>query len=247
MSKDTRNMSDHQDDRMETEDASYDTVTAESIPSIVGSSSGVLSSFISIVESLVEAVCEVFPECKASEETLSDFRLLVKPFPQMHQVMIAKWHETMSPYYDAVRRRDASALFTANISILQKMHFKDKWNDPDFDEQSRQYLYEYIDKLNSFAQVYMGVPSQMMGRIDQTAQALVQSLTDGSFNPATLDIQALSQSVLAGIPEEELAAFAANIPQLAAAVGSMGNMGDMSSFGNLANMFNFGNLAANTQ
>ena len=56
--------------------------------------------------------------------------------------------------------------------------------------------------------VYATVPSNMMTKITSVATKMAAELETGKLTPATIDIAAVGQSVVAGIDERELQQFA---------------------------------------
>jgi len=195
--------------------------------------SKIVGTFIVRLEELLDALSEVFPECKKVEKTLKDFRNVIKPYPSMHDMVIKQWHAEVSPHYDAIRLRDVEKLLAAEIGIFKKLDIVAKWRDNGFDESSRKILFDYLDQLNYHSQIHAAVPKDMMTKIEQTAMDIVNDMQSGNFNPQTFSLQSLTQNLMSGLTEKDLEQFAANLPNLQGTITSViqGNMGQLQQLG----------------
>lgn len=200
-----------------------------------GNSGKIVFAFITRFEELLQALTEVFTECQKTQKALQDFQTLVKPFPHMHEVIVRKWHQDIEMHYETIRKRDATVLLSADISLFNKLDMKTKWADPTFDQDSRTVLFDYLDQLNGYAAISQSVPGNMMKKIESTAMGLVEQLQSGQFQPDSFSLEKMTKSLLGDMSQEDLDEFAQNIPKLQ---GTIQNVitNNMSQLGGMNNM-----------
>lgn len=199
----------------------------ESLPSVKFA-----GAFIVRLEELLTTLRETFPECEKVKNAHDDFFKLVKPVEALHDFIVRKWHKDMKDHYETIRKRQVDELFKANISLLEKLDMKTKWQDPTFNEESREILFMYLEQLNSYADIHCSVPTHLMNKIESTAMKVVSDLQNNSFDPSSFNVQQLTESLMADMSEEDLNQFAQGIPRLQSTFQSIvGN--DMSSLTNL--------------
>jgi hypothetical protein len=201
------------------------------------------SAFILRLEELLSTLHETFPECPKVKSAHNDFHQMVKPVEPLHDHIVRKWHMDMHPHYETIRKRDIATLLEAKVSLLEKLDMKTKWQDPTFDNESREVLFVYLEQLNSYADIHCSVPGNMMSKIESTAMKVVSDLQNNSFDPNTFNVQQLTESLLSDMSEDELQQFAQGIPRLQSTFQSLvGN--DMSSLAGLASTpgINIGSL-----
>lgn len=216
----------------------------------------VIPAFVDTIEELLSGLREVFPECQAVNRKWLKFRAFVKPADETdeHGNVVAKaqikldgakmlmkdWHNQMGPHYETCRRRDIKALLESDLQILKDLDMRTKWNDPSFDAESRDTLFQYIDTLNMYAQMQF-IPSKMLHRIQGVAQMLADEYSSGQFDLAKVDIFAIGQKVMENTSEQELMEMASNMGQLQAMMRMGAPDGAPAELQGLASMV--GNLA----
>lgn len=173
-----------------------------------------VQSFLERLEDMLDALHEVFPDCKKVEKVLTDFRTMIKPNPGMHTFAIQGWHAEVSPYYEPIRRRDIDTLLHAEISMFRKVDIAGKWQDAKFNDESRQILFEYLDDLNKHACLYCALPQNMMSKIEETAGNLISKFETGEMKPEDMNFQQISQSILGDMTEQDKQDFMQNMPQM---------------------------------
>jgi len=192
--------------------------------------SDVLPAFVSTVEELLNGLFDVFPECDKVKKKLLKFRAFVKTPAVLDEqgavleeprikidgakMLIKDWHSQMSPFYDVVRRRDMATLFNSDLKIIEELDIRTKWQDPEFDQESRENLFQYIDSLNMYSQMYCSIPTRMLSKIEGVAQQLAAKMANGETNLASLDLFKIGESVIQGTSEEELMEFAGNMGEI---------------------------------
>jgi len=72
--------------------------------------------------------------------------------------------------------------------------------------------WDQINSLTSLAAVGNNIPTKMMGRIEDLANKLATDLMNGSAKLESLSLEDIGQQVLAGCEEEDMNAFAENLP-----------------------------------
>lgn len=125
----------------------------------------------------------------------------------------ARLHEVAARHTDAValcKARDAA--FAAEVLAS----FPDLGEEP-FDETQ----WEALERAVALATMETSIPSNMMRGIEDVASRLAQDIADGKTDLASLDVEAIGKSVLAGVSSEEVAAFAQNVDRILPALGAV--------------------------
>lgn len=187
----------------------------------------VRTSFIMMLKELLTDLTGVFPECDATKMALSYYETMVIPFVDVQEQFMEEWHKQMSPYYAAIQQRNADALFTAEIPIINKLTLREKWSNPTFDEASRSALWEYFDQLNSYVKVKKGIPTGMMNNMQSLAQELLQKIQNGQLDPQEMSIENISQRVMNTSSPEEMNQFSQALPYMADSITSLSKNNQM--------------------
>lgn len=188
--------------------------------------------FVELLENLLGGVHEVFPECHETEDALRMFRLLVKGDAQREADVVKTCHAVFREHGDAIKARDPEALFRVaeDTDLLRGLRLREKWEDPEFEEASRENLWNYVTTLKSYAELHEAVPGKVLGKIERTAGELTEKLRRGELDLGTLDVAALGQAFSADFSEEELRQFESQLPQVlssvAEVVGALGKTHD---------------------
>lgn len=210
------------------------------VPSATNDSAGnphrIRSGFISLTESLLNSICEVFPECEGTQLTLQLFQRLVKGKEDAEDKFIRKCHKTFQENGDDIKAKDPGALFAicGDISILKEVGIEEKWKDPDFSEDSKEHLWQYIFSLRTCSDLYCAVPTRVMGKIETIASGLGEQLRSGNLDLKSMDVSALGKDLVATLSADELAQFEGNLPSIYDSIGEVANaMSRQSGGGNI--------------
>jgi hypothetical protein len=157
-------------------------------------STATLNKFCNTMLEFLESVNEVFPECVDTASALMQMRVLMSTnMMETKDKLVREWHNKMGPHYEACGKRNDNMILNAEIPMLSKFHIAEKWQDPEFDQDSKDAMWEYINMMNKLAAVHCaGTPSSMGMLHEATAKFMqsmgVQQAADGtvSFNAHTV-------------------------------------------------------------
>ena len=149
-----------------------------------------LEDFFQLCKTLMSAVSTTFPECERTKTALSELEFIeTSGMETMKETLIRTWYDTMKPHVQACVQKNDNVLLRANIKFLDELDLKTKWTDPDFDQESKDVLWEYINNLNYLACMYSeSSPEHMEGltsvasRLAETAQLEISEDGKLSFN-----------------------------------------------------------------
>ena len=174
------------------------------------------SAFIALSESLLENVCDVFPECLNTQSVLQLFRQILKGNVDLEDKFIRKCSSVFKENAEALRDKEPEGLFTVTESIdhLKEINLREKWEDPDFTAESKDHLWQYIYKLKNLSDIYNAVPSKVLGAVEQTAGNFVEQLSQGKLDLANLDLNKLGEDMLSHMSDEDMAKFESELPEI---------------------------------
>lgn len=149
-----------------------------------------LEDFFQLCKTLMTAVKATFPECEKTQTALAKLEFVENSgMDSMKETLIRTWYDTMKPYVQACVQKNDNVLLRADIKFLTEFDLKTKWADPDFDQESKDVLWEYINNLNYLACMYNeSTPEHMEGlttvasRLAETAQLEISEDGKLSFN-----------------------------------------------------------------
>lgn len=176
--------------------------------------------FIQYVGEFLAALGDRYPACTGVQAMRLQYGIGIEHAMseadriEAESTLVAAYHETMTPYYERVARRDDSVFAAASESVdfVRKTAIAEKWGGADAD--TRACIYEYLDLLNRFARMhamYAAVPQDMMSRITDVATKLAQDIESGAVTPDSIDLASVGQSVVSQVGKEELQEFAASM------------------------------------
>ena len=179
--------------------------------------------FISLAESLLASISDVFPECKETERVLAIFRTLVKGDDTFEDKFVRKCHAVFKIHADSLKQHEAEALFsvTESLDYVRDIDLRTKWEDPDFTDTSRAHLWQYIATLKTYADLYTAVPKEVMGKIESVAGNIGEQLSRGELDLAHMDLNKIGQTLLSDLTPDELSGFEGNLPDI---ISSMSNV-----------------------
>ena len=147
----------------------------------------------------------------------NNFKLLVLNSPEIQEQAIRKWHDVMNPYYKLFRDRNDEAILKSHCWVLEQINFKHIWNDEGLDNESREVLWDYTNKLNSFAETYCTVPESIMKMSERMAPSLE--------NNNSQDIFGSVMENFGSIKSDDIGKLMENLPNLLKLLPNV--MGDM--------------------
>ena len=179
--------------------------------------------FIALAETLLESIAEVFPECEDTERVLRIYRAVVKGQAALEDQFIRKCHELFAEQADGLRDHDDLALFAVIESIehVRELNLREKFEDPDFTQESKDHLWQYIQSLKTYAELYTAVPQAVLGKIESVALGLGEKFTKGDLDLKDMDLNAIGQDLLADLSPEELAGFESQLPDIYASLSDV--------------------------
>ena len=94
--------------------------------------------FVGLAEALLSSISDVFPECENTARVLALFRTLIKGDAMIEDVFVRKCHALFKQNSDALKRREAEALFiiVESLDYVRDIDLRNKWEDPDFSDET---------------------------------------------------------------------------------------------------------------
>jgi hypothetical protein len=188
-----------------------------------------LSQFIETMGELLSALHETFPECDKVRNRLQDYNTLVKPggvmFVPVAKKIIRSWHKQLSPHYSALQEGNVQSVLESKLPMLEELDIKTKWEDPDFDQESRNNLQQYISTMNYHARLYNSIPPTVMTKIETMARSMVTDMS--SDTPSAMDFGAMMQigkKLVDEMQPEEMNAFIAQMGDMSSLMQMSGGM-----------------------
>lgn len=184
--------------------------------------------FITLAESLLESIADVFPECDNTHAVLRIFRALIKDQAELEDKFVWRCHALFKEYADGIQSQDPDTLFIIleQLDHLRDINLREKWEDPDFTDDSKANLWQYVSALKTYADLYTAVPKNVMSKIETVAGTLGDQLVKGELDLKNMDIGALGQNLLSDLSPEELSHFESKLPEiyssLSQVAGSLG-------------------------
>lgn len=179
-----------------------------------------------LAETLLTSISDVFPECDETLHALQLFRVAVKGDPRAEDKFVRHCSGLFKQHSARLKEQDVKALLAVvdGIPLLKGIDVRSKWSDPDFSEESKQNLWQYLSALNTYGSLYCAVPAGVMGRIEQVATTMSTKLQEGTLDIASIDIAAFGEDLMAGLSPEELKDFEGSLPDLYGCVGNVASM-----------------------
>lgn len=194
----------------------------------------ILGEFMNMMAQFLTALKEVFPEDVAISgyKALFDFKTSKDRGESARKVVceegITDWHRNMSIWYEACRKHD-ERVFYADIPMMASLKIAEKLT-PDLHPETKEAVWEYLERLNDFANMYAmygSVPSGMMGNIQTMAAELAAKIQNGEMSFGDLNLVKLGEQVAAAVDPDELQEFSSSLASTPG--GSMGAIGNMYS------------------
>ena len=179
--------------------------------------------FVALAEALLKSLSEVFPECDAVDRGLHLFGSFIKGDPDKEDQFIRTCNGVFQKHSTQLKAREVDALFAvaADMPILKDVDFRAKWEDPGFDEQSKENLWQYLQSLKLYAELFCAVPAGVMGKIESVATDLGERLKSGDLDLGKMDIAGIGKELLGQLSNEEMKTFEGNLPAIYSSIAEM--------------------------
>ena len=147
--------------------------------------------FVSLTESLLRSVAEVFPECEATEAALTLFCTFLKGDPKREDQLIRRCAKVFQEKSQSLKQREEAALFEVvdSLGFLGELNFQSKWSDPGFTEDSKANFWQYLQSLKTYAELYCALPTTVMGKLEKVAGGISERIRSGDLNLNSLTSQ----------------------------------------------------------
>ena len=181
--------------------------------------------FISLAETLLSSIADVFPECENTEMALHMFRTVLKGNDCIEDQFIRRCQALFKQHSTGLKNHDVETLFTLLESLdqLRDIDMRDKWDDPDFAPESRDHLWQYVAALKTYADLYTAVPKNVMGKIESVAGCIGEQLSRGELDLRSMDLGKIGQTLLADLSSEELEGFEGKLPDIYESLSEVAN------------------------
>lgn len=186
----------------------------------------IVKQFIDLLRQLLETVSVSFPECAATKKKLAELDTFGNLGP-IREEIIRRWHSEMKDLYGLVQSRNIVELRKTSIPIMDELAIWTKYDDPDFTDESKEILMQYIQELNSFAATYSAIPKSLMGKIDSKARSLMQQVENGQFDPTKIDLVSLGQSLAGDLTSDDISELVGNYDQIMKSLSGIGDVQQM--------------------
>lgn len=172
--------------------------------------------FISLCESLLTSVSEVFPECEDTQDALELFRTAVKGDKRREHLFLVHCGELSKANAELINARDPEGIFRLmdGVEQLQGINIREKWQDAEFSEASREHFWQYVIALKTYAELYNSIPQGLLGKIEKIAGSMCHNLQEGKMDLQNLDISEIGRTLMSSISEEDAKAFEGKLPDI---------------------------------
>jgi hypothetical protein len=179
--------------------------------------------FVALAEALLKSLSEVFPECDEVDSGLHLFCSLVKGDPDKEDQFIRHCNSVFQKHSDSLKKREDEALFrvSEDIPILKEVDIRSKWRDAGFDDASKDNLWQYLQSLKLYSELFCAVPTGVMGKIESVAMDLGERLKKGEIDLSRMDIAGIGNELLGKLSQEEMKTFEGNLPSIYSSITEM--------------------------
>lgn len=183
-------------------------------------------SFIALAESLLESIQEVFPECDETGTARRLFGAIIHGDSNAEDKFLRRCMDEIRSRQERIKEHDVEALFEIadGLSLLKTIDLRSKWSDPEFSDESKAHLWQYIEALQTYGGLYCAVPSAVMAKIEQAALSVSETMTDGQFDLSKVDLAALGKDLIAGLSSEEVEEFEGSLTDVYSCVGNVASL-----------------------
>ena len=199
-------------------------------------------AFGALLEQLILSMMEVFPECTAMADGKLIFQNTVLPFKDKLEDIMAQWKEKMKDDQLAFQTRDSNTVVNILHSIFPNMNFPDKMAQ--MDEESLTVLWEYLDNLNNYVNLWASIPKEIMDLVTNKAKEIATKINKGDISFEDINLKELGDSVLQNASKDQIDELAGKMGDICQALqgagGAVGTPGGNINLGALASMMGGG-------
>ena len=156
------------------------------------------------------------------------FKAFVLTSEDLQDKSIRAWHDAMMPFYDLCRDRNAEAILKARCWILERIKFEHVWRDPSLDDESRGILWEYVNDLNSYANMYCTMSPELLEKVGSIASRCEEAGHTGDLKKMSMrELIDMSTETWKSMGSDDIRELTSNLPNLFQAVGGAKGMQSM--------------------
>ena len=156
------------------------------------------------------------------------FKAFVLTSDELKDKSIRAWHDAMMPFYDLCREKNADAILKARCWILERIKFEHVWRDPTLDDESRDILWEYVNNLNSYANMYCTMSPDLLEKVGSIASRAEAAGHTGDLKKMSLkEVIDMSTETWKSLGSDDIRDLTSNLPNLFQAVGGAKGMQSM--------------------
>jgi len=187
-----------------------------------------LHKFCSVYTQFVKTLGSVFPECDATAKVIQGAEDLCSAPQEIQEACAADWNVCMKKvwsgrtYYQHVKARNGDIFRNADdLNFVRDTVLWPKWTDPDFNDDSKNALWMYIDQLNKHARMYFLIPRHLFDKLSGLITKFIDMDPQGNvhmapgFNLATVRddlMQAMGGD--AGLSDQDIKDMVATMGEL---------------------------------
>lgn len=149
-----------------------------------------LLKFCSVYTQFVKTLGSVFPECDATAAVIQGAEDLCSAPQEIQEACAADWNACMKKvwngrtYYQHVKARNGDIFRNADdLNFVRDTVLWPKWTDPDFNDDSKNALWMYIDQLNKHARVYFLIPRHLFDKLSGLITKFIDIDAQGNIKP----------------------------------------------------------------
>ncbi|AGO82667.1 hypothetical protein pdul_cds_555 [Pandoravirus dulcis] len=192
--------------------------------------------FTDTMGDFLSTMCETFPDDEALRLRMRAFDDLARHNQAVQETLCRAYHNQMSRYYEACGRKDPTPFIEGRVEILSEMGFREKYadltdatlyDDPAVMEENIANVWEFINKLNYYATLFVTIPSRVMARVVDAANGIMENDDPiAAINPMSM-VQ-MSKGILSGMTTNDRDRLLDGLPLLLRTITSS-SVGDQAA------------------
>jgi hypothetical protein len=116
-------------------------------------------AIVELALSLLTSLSEVFPECAKTKQALEGVKSTLGDAAREEE-FVGQWRE-------AVRESRNDVAVLERLRLFQDIRAMEKWNDPEFAEDSKRHLLGYLNAMDALTHLYECMPKYLVLRVQQ--------------------------------------------------------------------------------
>jgi hypothetical protein len=195
-----------------------------------------LQQFTDAMGDFLSTMCDTFSDDTALRMRKRAFDDLARPNPPMQERLCRAYHTQMSPYYEACGRKDPTPFIEGRVEILAEMGFREKYadltdaslyDDVSVMEENIANVWEFINKLNYYATLYVTIPTRIMERVVGAANEIMQN-DDPIASITPVEMVRMSKGILSSMTGNDRDRLLSGLPLLLRTITSS-SVGDQAA------------------